>query len=174
MGTLEGNNLFKQVGHLELCNMISNTLSCALVPTESITIFIHCRGLMRVHHPPTIPHLFPFWNGKIFLQIQLLLVHSVSSYPYISLLNMVILNIYHRKLLFLSYFCLLSKWVFWPVIAATIAIWLTMSTPLTNNKASAGGLGKEIKRWKETRGKDGLSVPSTVFLCSVVLQDSSL
>lgn len=57
---------------------------------------------MRVHHPPTIPHLFPFWNGKIFLQIQLLLVHSVSSYPYISLLNMVILNIYITENYFFS------------------------------------------------------------------------
>lgn len=70
-----------QTLHLEICNMIPNTLIYALVPTESINFFIHCRGLMSVHHPPTIPHLFPSLIGKIFLQIRLLLVHSVSSYP---------------------------------------------------------------------------------------------
>lgn len=70
-----------QTLHLDICNIILNTLIYALVLTESITFFIHCRGLMSVHHPPTIPHLSPSLMGKIFLQIGLLLVHSVSSYP---------------------------------------------------------------------------------------------
>lgn len=44
-----------QTLHLEICNMIPNALIDALVPTESNTL-IHCKGLVSVHHPPTVPH----------------------------------------------------------------------------------------------------------------------